>query len=1004
MKERPITVLIAAAAPEDRASMRDALARDSADRYVVIEAESGFRALELRRARKPDCLILDHDLPDLSALEALKKIAAEEGTTACAVVVLVGSGDTRLAVEAMESGAHCWLEKNRAGGEELLRAVSDAIEKAERRWASEHERMTVGAARLAAKAAAGSAAGSRPERADSMRAEEQLRLLKTAIEQSNEPVMIMTAQFDPAGPRIVYVNSAFTKMTGYAREEVIGKTPRILDGPKTDRAVLDRLRKDCAAGKVFYGETIKYRKDGSEFHLEWTAGPMRNERGEVTHIVATQRDVTERRRIEEALRRSEVEFRSLFELSAIGMAQCSRDFKYFRVNRKFCQMLGYSEQELLRLTFLDITHPDDREVSAVQVSAGFAGELAGSYLEKRYVRKDGEIIWALVNWAIIPDAEGRPLHTVASVQDITARKQAEEALRESEAKHASEAKTMRDLYDSSARLQSAPDLHVALDEILQSSIRLMRADFGNVQLYDAERQVLRLAALHGFDEPFVETFRVVGADDDTACGRALRGGTRAVIEDVERDELYAPYRKAAAAAGYRGVQSTPLYDRDGSLLGVLSTHWRAPHQPSEQDLLTLDLYARQAINFIIRARAEEASRESERRTQEHAAELADLHRRKDEFLAMLSHELRNPLSPILNAAHILRLQKDENPLQQQARAVIERQVDQLSRLVNDLLEVSRVITGTIRLRPERLDVRGVVEQALESARPLIDQRRHQLFASLPAEPIWLEGDVARLEQVVVNLLNNAAKYTNEGGKIWVDLRPEGDEVALRVRDTGVGISPELLPRVFDLFTQADRTPDRSQGGLGIGLSLTQRLVELHRGKIEAHSAGLGQGSEFIVRLPVLPPSEMGTDTTSTGTAKQAARDWRVLVVDDNVDAANMIAMTLQLFGHQTETVYSAQSALETAVECRPDFVVLDIGLPGMDGYEVARRLRQIPELKDTRLIAATGYGQDADRQRSEEAGFDYHLVKPIDPEKLQTVLEMLGRQTDSAKRGGRIQE
>jgi PAS domain S-box-containing protein len=398
-----------------------------------------------------------------------------------------------------------------------------------------------------------------------------------------------------------------------------------------------------------------------------------------------------------------------------------------------------------------------------------------------------------------------------------------------------------------------------------------------------------------------------------------------------------------------------------------------------------------------RKRAQESLRESERRTQEHAAELAALHRRKDEFLAMLSHELRNPLSPILNAAHILRLQKDENPLQQQARAVIERQVNQLSRLVNELLEVSRVITGRIRLRPERLDIRGVVEQAVESTRPLIDQRRHQLFVSLPAEPVWLEGDLDRLEQVVVNLLNNAAKYTNEGGKIWVDLRPDGSEVMLRVRDTGVGIAPELLPHIFDLFTQADRTPDRSQGGLGIGLSLTQRLVELHRGKIEAHSAGLGQGSEFIVRLPLFPPSERGTDMTSTETPKQAARGWRMLVVDDNVDAANMIAAVLRHYGHQTETVYSAQSALEMAVECQPDFVLLDIGLPGMDGYEVARRLRQIPELKDTRLIAATGYGQDADRKRSEEAGFDYHLVKPIDPEKLQTVLELLGRLPRSAK-------
>jgi PAS domain S-box-containing protein len=276
MKGRQFSVLIAAAALEDRVAMRDALSRDPAIHYVVIEAESGFRALDLRRAREPDCLILDHDLPDLSTLEALKKLSAEGGAPACAVVALVGEGDERLAVEAVESGAHSCLEKNRAKGEELLRAVSDAIEKAERRRVAEREPMTVGSARVAVKAAAatGSAAGARPERADHKRAEEQLRLLKTAIEQSNESVMIMTAQPDPPGPRIVYVNSAFTKMTGYTREEVIGKTPRILDGPKTDRAVLDQLRKDCAAGKVFHGETIKYRKDGSEFYLEWTAGPV----------------------------------------------------------------------------------------------------------------------------------------------------------------------------------------------------------------------------------------------------------------------------------------------------------------------------------------------------------------------------------------------------------------------------------------------------------------------------------------------------------------------------------------------------------------------------------------------------------------------------------------------------------------------------------------------------------------------------------------------------------
>jgi PAS domain S-box-containing protein len=790
------------------------------------------------------------------------------------------------------------------------------------------------------------------------------------------------------------------------------------------------------------------------------------------------------------------------------------------------QLYGYTAWEIIGRPVATLAPPECHEMEKGILERLLRGERVENY-ETRRMRKDGSDVDISLTMSLIENDQGEIIGTSRIARDIAEHKRAEEVLRKSEARFATEAKTMRDIYDSSARLQAAPDLHAALEEILQSSIRLMQADFGNVQLYDADRKVLWLAALHGFSEQFVETFRVVAADDDTACGRAIRGGRRVVIEDVERDELFAPYREVAAAAGYRGVQSTPLYDREGALLGVLSTHWRAPHRPSEQDFLTLDLYARQAINFISRARAEkelreseerfrsyfqlgligmaitspakimlevndeickilgyardellkmswaemthpddlgvdfanfervmageidgykldkrfihkdgriidttisvkalrtadgavdhfvslledvterkraeEALRESERLTQEHAAELADLHRRKDEFLAMLSHELRNPLSPILNAAHILRLQKDENPLQKQARAVIERQVNQLSRLVNDLLEVSRVITGTIRLSPERLDVRGVVEHAVESARPLVEQRRHRLSVSLPAEPVWLEGDAARLEQVVVNLLNNAAKYTDEGGNIWVNMQPEGDEVTLGVRDTGVGIAPELLPRVFDLFTQADRTPDRSQGGLGIGLSLTQRLVELHRGKIEAHSAGLGRGSEFIVRLPVLPTSERKTDMTSTVSAKQAARAWRILVADDNVDAANMIAMMLQHFGHQTETVYSAQSALEMAVEYQPDFVVLDIGLPGMDGYEVARRLRRIPELKDTRLIAATGYGQDTDRQRSEEAGFDYHLVKPIDPEKLQTVLELLGRLPRSAKFGG----
>lgn len=382
----------------------------------------------------------------------------------------------------------------------------------------------------------------------------------------------------------------------------------------------------------------------------------------------------------------------------------------------------------------------------------------------------------------------------------------------------------------------------------------------------------------------------------------------------------------------------------------------------------------------------------EQQTREQAEALSDLHRRKDEFLAMLSHELRNPMSAIFNALHVLRLEEAGNPIQQRAKRVIERQVGQLAHLVDDLLEVSRVITGGIQLHQEQLEMRGIVDRAVESVRPLIDRHRHELSVSLPAEPIWLQGDPTRLEQVVVNLLNNAAKYTDDGGQIRLSLQQEGREAVLRVRDNGIGVTTELLPRIFDLFTQADRTLDRSQGGLGIGLSLVQRLVELHGGRVEAQSAGLGQGSEFIVRLPALTEAiEASVSVEALKPHSQSSS--RVLVVDDNLDAADMLAMMLQMFGHEVRAVYSGQAALETVIEYQPDVVLLDIGLPEMNGYEVAWHLRQQPQTKDVWLIAITGYGQETDRQRSQEAGFDHHLVKPVEPQKLQYLLATLAKQS-----------
>ena len=390
-------------------------------------------------------------------------------------------------------------------------------------------------------------------------------------------------------------------------------------------------------------------------------------------------------------------------------------------------------------------------------------------------------------------------------------------------------------------------------------------------------------------------------------------------------------------------------------------------------------------------------RKSEQALRESAEALVDLDRRKDEFLAMLGHELRNPLAPISNAVHLLRLQKNEDPLQQQARNIIERQVGQLTHLVDELLEISRINTGRIQLRQERIVVSGIVERAVETSQPLIAQRRHELTVSLPPQPIWLHADAARLEQVVVNLLNNAAKYTDEGGHIWLTVRQEGDAAVLRVRDTGIGIAPELLPRVFDLFTQAERALDRSQGGLGIGLSLVQRLVELHGGTVEASSV-LGQGSEFVLRVPVMRTSIPPTPSPSIESAQPHGKSCRVLVVDDNEDSAESLAMLLEISGHAVWMAHDGPTALEATVNDQPDLVLLDIGLPGLDGFEVAKRIRQQPTLKDIVLVAMTGYGQATDRQRSQEAGFDHHLVKPVDFDELQNILATVSEKATVAPR------
>jgi signal transduction histidine kinase/DNA-binding response OmpR family regulator len=550
------------------------------------------------------------------------------------------------------------------------------------------------------------------------------------------------------------------------------------------------------------------------------------------------------------------------------------------------------------------------------------------------------------------------------------RQRADEVLASLKDELAARLADLTQLHQVSERLANTLELPVLLQQVLEAAARLQGTGMGAVLLHDRERQDLYTAASLGLGNEYLATLGRLPLGMGAAGAAAARRRS-VVIEDVQTDPLFEAHLQAAQLGGYRAVFATPLVTRGDNLVGSLALYFPQPHRPSDREAALVELYARQAAQAIDNARLH--------------GQIQDASRRKDEFLAMLAHELRNPLAPILNALHLMRLRGRPGPDLEAARSIIERQVRQLSRLVDDLLDVSRIDRGKIELRKEPVALATVVTRATESTGPLIEARGHQLEVRLPPYDLMLEADPTRLEQVLANLLNNAAKYTEPGGRIRLVAECDRGEVVVRIQDTGIGIAPEVLPHIFDMFMQANRSLDRSEGGLGIGLTLVQRLVELHGGTVKAQSAGLGQGSEFIVRLPLSARTPAYVGARSEEKAP-TAHSRRVLVVDDNRDGAESLALLLGLGGHKVRLVHDGPAALEAARADQPEVILLDIGLPGMDGYEVARQLRREEGTAKSLLVAMTGYGQAEDRRRTREAGFDLHLVKPVDPRELQEVL------------------
>ncbi|MDB5308490.1 MAG: hypothetical protein JWO38_2692, partial [Gemmataceae bacterium] len=491
-----------------------------------------------------------------------------------------------------------------------------------------------------------------------------------------------------------------------------------------------------------------------------------------------------------------------------------------------------------------LIHEDDRARVAAEEAAALRALTPFDCVFRQRTR-GGDVLWVHCRSAPrrLPDG-GAVWDGV--VLDVTAPKRAEDALRESEARLAAELAAMSRLHELSTRLLRSPDLPATLNEVLDAAVTVLGADMGTVQLHDPRTGTLEVVAQKGFGEEFLDRFRRVGTDTESACGRALRAGARVVIEDVRTDPGYEPYREAAEAAGYQAVQSTPLLRPCGGPLGMLSTYFRRPHRPSERDLRILDLYAAQAAAAIDNAQLYQAARavgEELRRTN---AELAERDRRKDEFLALLGHELRNPLAPICNAVHILGLNGDDPGTRARAREMIGRQVGQMTKLVDELLDASRIARGKVRLTVGAVDLVGLARTTAEDHRAEFEAAGLTLVVEAPDRPVRVRGDAARLTQVAGNILLNAKKFTNPGGRVTVRAAAEGGEGVLSVTDTGIGIAPAALGEVFEPFHQVETDLARSKGGLGLGLAVVKGLVELHGGRVEAASGGPGRGATFTV--------------------------------------------------------------------------------------------------------------------------------------------------------------
>jgi len=742
--------------------------------------------------------------------------------------------------------------------------------------------------------------------------------------------------------RVTLINPVAQALTGWTQQEAFARdltTVFTIINQETRREVENPALRALEQGIIvgLANHTLLISRDGTERPIDDSAAPIRDRDGTVGGAVLIFRDVTQRQQ-QEALTADALAFaRAILATIRDPFLVLGHGLTVRSANRAFYRTFQVSQDQT-----------EGRPIYALgngQWNIPRLRTLLGQILPSDGTMEDFEVEHdfeeigrrtMLLHARRLENSVPEHALILLGIEDVTQRRADEHQLRDSE-------KRYRRLFEST-----------------EDGILLL--DIATGEVMDANPYVLRLT----------------GFNLDDLRGRQLwEIGLFENVHDAKATQEQLKER------GHLRYDHLPIRHRNGATTDaefVCTVYHEGDRKVAQCNVRDISMRTRLAAADV---RAEIMAQEA---------------RRKDEFLAMLSHELRNPLAPIRAAVHLLRSRERpgaEDLVQRRAHDIIERQVGNLTKIVSDLLEVSRVLTGRIHLDLQGVDLNQVISHAVETMRPLVDQCRHSLTVDTCPGEMWVHADPTRLEEVLINLLNNASKYTPEGGLIHVGCAaaPQADTAQVRVRDNGVGIAPELLPRIFDLFTQGERSLDRAAGGLGIGLSLAQRLVALHGGSITAHSPpdGQPQGAEFIITLPLVSPPQSSA-CGSAGQHPHAAGGKRVLLVDDNIDMVMVLAACLRQDGYSVETAYSGPDGLKVAQQWRPDVVIMDIGLPGMDGYEVARRLRADPLLASSqqtmRLIALTGYGRDADQDRAREAGFDGHLTKPVE---FSVLAEMVGQ-------------